>query len=94
MDIQEPLLKSVPADDAQVVDDPKASNGRALKLITTSEAAQAFYELPAVVARGATTAPTDLGGLWRIYAVVRVDPASQPASIACYWWKLNSVPRS
>nr|MCU0980326.1 DUF4838 domain-containing protein [Pirellulaceae bacterium] len=83
VEIQEPLLRSALADGAQVVDDPKASNGRSLKLTTTGEAAHAYYELPAVVTRGATTVPTDVGGPWRIYAVVRVDPAGQPASIAC-----------
>jgi len=83
VDIQEALLKSSPADGSEVVDDPKASNRRALNLKTAGQATEAYYELPAAAVRGATTAPADLGGRWRIYAVVRVDPTREPASIAC-----------
>jgi hypothetical protein len=82
LDIQETLLKTIPTDGSEVVSDAKTSNGRALKLRTTGQV-QACCELPTTVARGRTTAPTDLGGRWRIYAVVRVDPVGEPAWFAC-----------
>ncbi|NLC57114.1 MAG: DUF4838 domain-containing protein [Armatimonadetes bacterium] len=72
-DLQETALVVSPnRDHGSVVDDPAASNGKALKLVGGGQELEARLELPA-----------HLEGRWRVYVVARAQPkGEQPAGIA------------
>ena len=82
-DIQEGLLTVAPEQAAgEVVDDVKASNGKALRLAGADKALEAKFALPA-----------HLEGRWRVHVVVRATPADDaPAAIALgvYAWNMPS----
>ena len=82
-DLQEGLLTVKPREDAgKVVDDARASNGKAMRLSGPEKEQEAKFTLPA-----------HLEGRWRVYAVVRAKPAGdEPTAIAIgvYAWNMPS----
>ena len=81
-DIQEDRLTLTPQEAGQIVEDPGASNGQALRLEGADKSLEAKFTLPA-----------HLEGRWRIHAVVRAQPAGdQPSAIVLgiYAWNMPS----
>lgn len=66
IDIRNELLKATDASDAAQIDDPTASDGKALILRGSNVAMQATYELP-----------NNLAGKWKVYVVLRSKPAGE-----------------
>lgn len=70
-------------DGPHVVDDPKASNGKALLLSGHETQLQAHYELP-----------EHLAGRWRVYAVIRAQPkGAAPAALVMGIYNPNELCR-
>ena len=78
---QQDLLVSAPADHATAMDDPKASNGRALMLPATPPDLEASFVLPSSVSGGRTTAATTLAGRYRVYADIRAEPSGKSGTV-------------
>jgi hypothetical protein len=79
-DLQENLLTVTPEGAGQIVEDPQASNGQALRLQGTDGALEAKFTLPA-----------HLEGRWRVHAVMRAEPAGDDPSaivLGIYAWNL------
>ena len=81
-DVQETMLTVTPEGAGEVVEDAKASNGKALRVEGGDHALEAKLTLPA-----------HLAGRWRVHAVVRAEPAgAEPSAIVLgiYAWNMPS----
>jgi len=79
-DIQENLLSVTPKSAGEIVDDPKASNGKALRLQGSDHSLDAKLTLPA-----------HLEGRWRVHAMARAEPAGEDPSaivLGVYAWNM------
>jgi hypothetical protein len=76
-EVQDDLFTATPSECMQLIDDPKASNGRSLRLKPITSGSQASYEIPQVI----SGIPTHLAGRYRIYAVVRVESTGGSPSV-------------
>jgi len=80
-EIQEQRLEVLPAGgSSQIVDDPTASDGKALRLEGTDKALEGRFKLP-----------QSLAGRWRVYVVLRAEPdGPDPAAVVAgiYAWNM------